>query len=252
MLVDLDPVVDHDAARLTFQKVADGKAPSLLGERDDDAVGLELLGDLLEVLDGAEERIARGKIVGLLVHHANHDVAELGLRLDLGDQPERHRARAQDHDALLEGPTPEESVGQRAQRQEHADGEEHTRQDRPLGHPRAREDAVEPGQQDEGDAEGLQQPRDERVEAVDDPEVVQIVVVKSDDAAERQRQGLADDGGDVEPTSEEGLRPSEDGDADCREEDAPLDQGQHRGHGLAICLSLPGARDRTARSPELS
>src|SRR5207244_1132602 len=111
--------------------------------------------------------------------------------LDLADELSRQRAGSQDEDTVDEGPAAHHAVRDGTEGQEEAKDDEEARDEGPLGDLRVWKQSVERGEEEERDAERLKEARREFAEVVNDPEIVEIVVVESDDAAGGQGDRLS-------------------------------------------------------------
>src|SRR5262249_31800859 len=123
--------------------------------------------------------------------------------------------------------------------------------ERAFRDPRLREQDVQADQEQHGDAERLNQPRYESVQASDDAGVVQIVVVQPDDEAERQRERLAEDRECLVPIGQSRVEPEKDAPVHGSSQGQRLEEGE--GYHRLSCGSIREAAcgPRRSESPTL-
>ena len=126
---------------------------------------------------------------------------------------------------------PHEGVRRRAKGKQETDDDREAGDEGTVGDLRGRKERVESCQQQEGETERGQDPGRIGPEALDDAQVVEVVVVEGRDAARADRQTLHQQDGDVDPAHQEGMRPDDDHEQHDREEQAALEQREGQRHG---------------------
>ena len=189
-----------------------GQSRPPLGQRDDDTVGLEFLDDLVEPLEGPEQRVREGRPIGLWrsVDNANDGISEIGSGFDFADDLVSEGTRSEDQNALQERPLAHQAIGERSQPQKNRQDEEKAEGESLSRDVDVGEQPVQRREKHECDAGRLKKSRRELAKARDDPEVVEVVVVERHGAAERDGERLSEHDQRVRPAHPEWVRPEED------------------------------------------
>ena len=231
--------------RLALEELGDGQPPASLGEGDDDMAGVRLLDELGEAGQWADQTpVQRQPGAATVVHDADDLVSEVRLGVDLVDDPQGQLARPQNQDALDERPATKRRVDGEPERHEQQAHDQEARQERALGRAGVRKDRVKPREQDEGHPDGLDESRGERGEASCEPEVVEVVVIERDPAAQRENGGAAENAGNVDPVRDGRMAPEQAHDCRRDEEKHRLDDRKHACHSMRSVSVSGRGRER--------
>src|SRR4029453_2574569 len=117
VLVSGESVLDQNSLRSAVEQMRHRHATTTLGQRDDEAVRLDIIDDLVEAFQRAEDGIGQAADLGLdgVVDDPGDRIAEVRPRLDLGYDPSSERPGSQDQGAVAKCPPPHNRVAQGAQ-----------------------------------------------------------------------------------------------------------------------------------------
>ncbi len=199
-LVGLHAVLDDDVVSLTIEQLGDRQTAAPLGQRHDHPVRFRLFDDPRDTGERADETpVALEPRVATVIDDPDDLVSQVRSQVDLVDDAQRQLAGADDQDPL--GPLARrhglaEHDGPQWN-QQHSKHEE-ARGDRAFVEARVWNNGVEAYEQDRCKHNRLDEPLEASKNTESPTQVIRVVVVKSDTAADRQGYGVAENSGDFD------------------------------------------------------